>query len=88
MKMFFDPVLTGVIIKIPGIQWKNGYFQTLLQILKVNAADTESLIANDLRRRKFDNLIEQLFFTVQFRDLILSEELLENRIIAENAKAQ
>lgn len=24
----------------------------------------------------------------QFRDLILSEELLENRIIAENAKAQ
>ena len=72
MKMLKQLFCTHRIVKIPGIQWENGYFQTLLQILKVNAADTESLIANDLRRRKFNNLIKQLFFTVQLRDLILT----------------
>ena len=72
MKMLKQLFCTHRIVKIPGIQWENGYFQTLFQILKVNAADTESLIANDLRRRKFDNLIKQLFFTVQLRDLILT----------------
>ena len=78
MKMLKQLLFTHCVIEIPGVQRENGDFQPLFQILQIDAADAECLITDDLGRRKFDDLVEQLFFTIQFSDLIFSGRNISN----------
>ena len=70
--MFSQSLLTKILIKIPCVQSRDGNLHPVFQILQLDTAHIERLITDNLRRRKFINLIEQLCGTVRLSYKIIS----------------
>ena len=69
MEMLHQRLVAEFIVKIPGIQRIYGDIHPVFQIIHINAADHQSLIANDFRRCVFIDLIHQFPALVHLSDI-------------------
>ena len=69
MEMFHQDFVAELIVKIPGIQGIDRNIHPVFQIIHINAADHQRLIADDFRRCVFIDLIYQLPALVHLGDI-------------------
>ena len=71
MKMLHQAADTVILIKIMRLQCKHRDMKPPFQILQINSADNQRIIADDLRRSIFIDLVKQLLMILHLCQIII-----------------